>query len=155
VASIPEPTADYNGNGVVDAADYVAWRKNGGAQTEYQAWLTNFGHGQSETTGDFNLDGQINAADYVALRKTGGSQQDYNLWRTNFGATTAGAAAVAPSGATTVPEPTSVALAALAFLPLACRLRGFNRRAAGARQRHVGFVAGLPLPHDSAVACRP
>ncbi|MCC7474065.1 MAG: hypothetical protein IT425_01610 [Pirellulales bacterium] len=36
-------TGDYNGNGVVDAADYVIWRKNGGTQSEYDDWRTNFG----------------------------------------------------------------------------------------------------------------
>jgi len=41
------PTAglpgDYNNNGVVDAADYVAWRKNDGSQSGYDAWRVNFG----------------------------------------------------------------------------------------------------------------
>ena len=34
---------DFNRNGVVDAADYVVWRKNGGAQEEYDTWRANFG----------------------------------------------------------------------------------------------------------------
>jgi hypothetical protein len=38
---------DYNGNGVVDAADYVMWRKDpssfGGDPTGYNAWRANFG----------------------------------------------------------------------------------------------------------------
>jgi hypothetical protein len=34
---------DYNFNGVVDAADYVVWRKNNGSQAGYDAWRTNFG----------------------------------------------------------------------------------------------------------------
>jgi hypothetical protein len=112
---------DFNDDQLVNAADYVAWRKNGGPQTEYQAWLTNFGHGQSQTTGDFNLDGQINAADYVALRKTGGSHQYYNLWRTHFGEpASAGALShLAPSDSraanSTVPEPST-----FVFLFLSC-----------------------------------
>jgi hypothetical protein len=45
---IPEPTSpDYNGNGVVDAADYVLWRKTpaafGGDPAGYNLWRTNFG----------------------------------------------------------------------------------------------------------------
>lgn len=34
---------DFNEDGVVDAADYVVWRKNGGSHDEYNAWRTNFG----------------------------------------------------------------------------------------------------------------
>jgi hypothetical protein len=34
---------DYNGNGVVDAADYVMWRKTDGSQEGYNLWRTNFG----------------------------------------------------------------------------------------------------------------
>jgi hypothetical protein len=34
---------DFNVDGVVDAADYVAWRKNGGTLAEYQAWTSSFG----------------------------------------------------------------------------------------------------------------
>ena len=34
---------DYNGDGAVDAADYVVWRKTGGGQAGYDLWRTNFG----------------------------------------------------------------------------------------------------------------
>jgi hypothetical protein len=34
---------DFNLDGTVDAADYVAWRKNGGTLAEYQAWTSTFG----------------------------------------------------------------------------------------------------------------
>jgi hypothetical protein len=34
---------DFNGNFIVDAADYVAWRKNDGTQDKYNTWRTNFG----------------------------------------------------------------------------------------------------------------
>jgi hypothetical protein len=34
---------DFNDDGVVDAADYVVWRKNEGTQDEYNIWRTNFG----------------------------------------------------------------------------------------------------------------
>jgi hypothetical protein len=50
---------DYNGNGVVDAADYVTWRKNVG-----QATLNNRGTG---------ISGQV-------------GQADYDYWRSHFGA---------------------------------------------------------------------
>jgi hypothetical protein len=34
---------DYNDNGVVDAADYVVWRKTDGTPAGYSSWRTNFG----------------------------------------------------------------------------------------------------------------
>ncbi|MEX2546100.1 MAG: hypothetical protein WD316_13305 [Phycisphaeraceae bacterium] len=34
---------DYNGDGVVDAADYVVWRKTDGSAEGYNTWRTNFG----------------------------------------------------------------------------------------------------------------
>jgi Aspartyl protease len=34
---------DFNGDGAVDTADYVVWRKNGGSQQDYLSWKTNFG----------------------------------------------------------------------------------------------------------------
>ncbi|HEX2477215.1 MAG TPA: hypothetical protein VHK01_20840 [Lacipirellulaceae bacterium] len=35
--------SDYNGDGVVDAADYVVWRKYDGSQAGYDLWRANFG----------------------------------------------------------------------------------------------------------------
>jgi T5SS/PEP-CTERM-associated repeat protein len=34
---------DYNGDGIVDAADYVVWRKTDGTQQGYNSWRANFG----------------------------------------------------------------------------------------------------------------
>jgi PEP-CTERM motif len=34
---------DFNGDGTVDTADYVVWRKNNGTQDEYNAWRAQFG----------------------------------------------------------------------------------------------------------------
>jgi hypothetical protein len=34
---------DFNGDGSVNSADYIAWRKTGGSQADYNAWRTNFG----------------------------------------------------------------------------------------------------------------
>ncbi len=39
-ANVP---GDYNSDDVVDAADYVAWRKNDGTQAGYDMWRANFG----------------------------------------------------------------------------------------------------------------
>jgi hypothetical protein len=34
---------DFNGNGVVDMADYALWRNNNGTATDYNVWRANFG----------------------------------------------------------------------------------------------------------------
>jgi fibronectin-binding autotransporter adhesin len=34
---------DFNTDGLVDAPDYVVWRKNNGSQTDYNTWRSNFG----------------------------------------------------------------------------------------------------------------
>jgi hypothetical protein len=34
---------DFNGDGAVNAADYIVWKKTGGSQADYNAWRSNFG----------------------------------------------------------------------------------------------------------------
>jgi hypothetical protein len=36
------PSGDYNSDNIVDAADYVVWRKTAGGDEEYAAWRENF-----------------------------------------------------------------------------------------------------------------
>jgi hypothetical protein len=36
-------TGDFNGDGAVNTADYIVWRKTGGSQADYNAWRSNFG----------------------------------------------------------------------------------------------------------------
>jgi hypothetical protein len=71
----PAVNPDFNGNMLVDAADYVIWRKNAG--------LTGSG---TRSTGDANGDTNVN-------------QADYDLWRGAFGTNIASGAVAA------VPEP--------------------------------------------------
>jgi hypothetical protein len=75
---------DYNGNGVVDAADYVVWRDT---------------LGSIYLEGDGDRNGMVDANDYA-------------VWRANFGRMT-GATAGLPSSAS-VPEPPSLLLLLLA-----------------------------------------
>jgi hypothetical protein len=42
---------DYNGDGAVNAADYVVWRKNNGSQEGYDTWRTNFGRTSGSGSG--------------------------------------------------------------------------------------------------------
>ena len=46
VAVVPDPTGppgDFNNDGIVDAADYVVWRKTGGQRQGYNDWRSHFG----------------------------------------------------------------------------------------------------------------
>ena len=45
------PPGDYNADNVVDAADYVVWRKNHGTLAEYDTWRANFGTAPSVRSG--------------------------------------------------------------------------------------------------------
>jgi hypothetical protein len=100
-SSYPQPTfGDYNGDTVVDAADYVLWRKTVGS--DY--YLNNSGD---------------ESDDSAAVVDTA----DYNLWRSRFGQTPDGASALASSSNTTVPEPASLMLLILAVSLINCNLR--------------------------------
>jgi hypothetical protein len=83
----PDTTGDYNGNSIVDAADYVLWRKTLG-----QAVAMN-GDGA-----DGNQNGTVDP-------------DDYNIWRMNFGRVFTGPAS-SNGSMTAVPEPTTFALIA-------------------------------------------
>jgi hypothetical protein len=82
---------DYNGNGVVDTADYIIWRENNG--TAFQ--LTNEVSGVTP--------GQV-------------TDDDYTEWRARFGNTAGSGATV--GGTATIPEPTTWVLALLGIVRL-------------------------------------
>jgi hypothetical protein len=86
VAASPLDDADFNGDGMVDGADFLAWQR-GYALT-----------GQTDNAnGDANADGVVDAADLA-------------VWQTQFGAAAAEPAAVQ------VPEPQAILLVAIAAL---------------------------------------
>ena len=87
----PSHTGDYNENGVVDAADYVVWRKAQGTTTA----LPN----------DDGIGGTVGVA-------------HFNLLRANFGNAGSGAGTSSQSNGAVVPEPTSILMAILAVVPL-------------------------------------
>jgi hypothetical protein len=74
--------ADGNRDGIVDAVDYVMWRKNFGAvapdggdhgaagPADIDVWRETFGS-TDDLRSDANGDGRIDAADYVLLRRAG------------------------------------------------------------------------------------
>ena len=82
-------TGDYNGNGVVDAADYTVWRAY--LDTPFQ--LANEGGGATPGTV---------------------TQEDYDTWKSNFGMVAGAGLGVGQS----VPEPGAALLALFAAAPL-------------------------------------
>jgi hypothetical protein len=115
---------DFNGDGSVDAADYVFWRDSGQTQS-LDDWTVLFGNridAANPLTGDFSGNGRVDAADYVAWRDNPtefGGEQGYSNWRANFGKTTASTLAIASA-----PEPSSLMLLAIA----ACAVLSTRRR---------------------------
>jgi hypothetical protein len=93
---------DYSGNGEIDAADYVVWRNT------------------------INATGINQPADGDQNRVV--DQLDYEFWRTRFGRTSGTAAGVVDATAASVPEPSSIVLAALVLLlPYSSRLVASER----------------------------
>ncbi len=91
---IPPGTAgDYNNDAVVDAADYVVWRKLLGTNTQLQ------------NEGDGVTPGMV-------------TDEDYTTWRTNFGSVTPPGAG---SSVAAVPEPSAILLAMLGLAMLGAR----------------------------------
>ena len=91
-------SGDYNGNGVVDAADYTIWRDT-------------LGQTGAGLAADGNHNNIIDAG-------------DYDVWKTNFG-TTGGSGAAA---ATLVPEPNALSLGFIAAAVLGLRRLSTRRR---------------------------
>lgn len=85
-STAPIPTGDYNGDGLVDAADYTAWRDSLGDTVP------------AGTLADGSANGSIDEA-------------DYSYWSERYGSSLPSMAS-----AESVPEPSGVWLAALAFL---------------------------------------
>jgi hypothetical protein len=86
LAVVPALSGDYNGDGVVDAADYTVWRDMLGSTTNLAV--------------DGDGDNQIDAG-------------DYDVWKNNFGASVAAGGSGASANAA-VPEPATLVLFLLA-----------------------------------------
>lgn len=104
---------DFNSNGVVDAADYIVWRKNNSTQASYDIWRAHFGEANvTSLPGDYNTDGHVDAADYIVWRSDptnhGGTPAGYNTWRANFGQTSGSGSTYSSVLHLTVPEPSAV-----------------------------------------------
>ncbi|HEX3601275.1 MAG TPA: family 16 glycosylhydrolase [Lacipirellulaceae bacterium] len=95
---------DYNGDGVVDSADYVVWRQM-----------------QGQSGIGLSADGSGNGTV---------GQEDYDTWKKNFGGSLSAAAA---SSVLAVPEPTSGVPAAVAFMMLYAQRTRLNNSAISTR----------------------
>lgn len=95
----PILAGDFNNNGVVDAADYVAWRNSVGQPSQT---LPN------DTTGVIVGDAQ------------------YNLWRGNFGNTVPAPGAGSSLDRAAVPEPSTLALFVFGFMAVLAVKRSGN-----------------------------
>jgi hypothetical protein len=103
-AQPPGPTGDYNGNHIVDAADYTVWRDHLGQNVS-----------PNGTGADGNSSGKIDSGDYT-------------VWKMNFGNHSPGAGGGAATQSA-VPEPTSLGLLALgSLLPVMLRAVSSIRR---------------------------
>ena len=98
---------DFDGNGIVNSADY--------------GWL-DFYYGYGLTVGDLNGDGQVNSADYNGI-DYGYGYQAYGVLNGSAEAGAAAASALAPSES--VPEPGTLGM----LLAGASALLGFRRKA--------------------------
>ena len=99
------PNADMNLDGNVDAGDFLAWQRNPSLGT-LADWEAGFGVGTF--SGDFNSDGNVDARDFLAWQRNPSSGK-LEYWSSNYGLTLT-------SNASTVPEPSALALAPIALL---------------------------------------
>ena len=86
---VAAPNADFNVDAIVNAGDYVMWRKNNGLSS-----------GATQAQGDANGDGAVNAA-------------DYNIWREQFGTSPGAGSGVAASLNATAAAPSETIQSAI------------------------------------------
>jgi hypothetical protein len=105
--AVMRPYADFNLDGAIDSADYAIWRANAGTQTD-----------ASFEQGDANGDGVVDAADYIIWRRTEGPATSLAVF---------GDSGLAVSS---LPEPTTFALALAGAVFVILRACGRTRRSA-------------------------
>lgn len=104
-------SGDFNGDGVVDARDYVVWRNSNLGPTEFAAWRSQFG--TTPNAGDLNNDGVVDAQDYITWRNNNLGSAELEAWRSHFSTTYASGTSL--GGNNSVPEPTTALFLLAAF----------------------------------------
>jgi hypothetical protein len=116
----PAVTGDYNKNGIVDAADYIVWRKT-------------LGQSGSGLAADGNGNNSIDAADYT-------------VWRTHFGSASAATVGMAIN----VPEPSAyLYLAGTVYLIGTIRFGGRVRLFLIPTSEQIEPLKHVPVGHRS------
>ena len=105
---------DFDGNGIVNSADY--------------GWL-DFYYGYGLTVGDLNGDGQVNSADYNGI-DYGYGYQAYGVLAGGAAPAASAALAAAPAPSEAVPEPSTLGISMLGIAAL------FGIRRKGGRRIH-------------------
>ena len=70
VEAVAVINADYNDDGIVNAADYVVWRKTDGTQAGFNNWRANFG--KTVAGGGAGAGGSVSAVPEPATQRDGG-----------------------------------------------------------------------------------
>ena len=138
------PAGDYDYDGDVDGADFLAWQRSFGSSFDLQAdgnqngivdaadftiWRDNYGT-QIGPPGDFDSDGDVDGSDFLTWQRAFGSNDpavdangngivdaaDYTIWRDNYG--TSVGTGLASSIA--VPEPSASLLIAIGLASALC-----------------------------------
>jgi T5SS/PEP-CTERM-associated repeat protein len=117
VGALPLLDGDFDANGVVDGADFLKWQLEDGTPEGLETWQSNYGSRlPSAAIGDFNNDGDVDGADFLRWQRGESpnplSEFDLLSWQASYGRNPPPASLAAAS--TTVPEPSSLLLTALA-----------------------------------------
>ena len=115
---------DFDGNGVIDGSDFLAWQRGESpdplSASDLAAWEANYGTAPI-LPGDFDGNGVVDGSDFLAWQRGESpdplSSADLAAWETNYGTGGASLSSIAAA----VPEPTSLLLIATAIVALSLR----------------------------------
>ncbi|MCH7752566.1 MAG: hypothetical protein IH898_10490, partial [Planctomycetes bacterium] len=125
---------DFDGNLVVDGADFLKWQRGESpdplSSEDLAAWEANYGTGGAPPEpGDFDGNGVVDGSDFLAWQRGKSpdplSSEDLAVWEANYG--TSGAPL--SSDVAAVPEPSCLLLLATAIVALSVRLNRVWRTA--------------------------